>query len=194
MKYDLTKPPTRGAQRTLDDFRRRMLRLLSEKAFEEISVNEICEGAHYPRATFYNYFDDKYDLLNYCWIWLATQIRLEEYPKMDPSEMIYVFFDRAYDFTKKNEMMIMQVLSRNVETGMMFGDFRNFMIRQVQKIFGEVVKEDSPIPREIIAEHLSNTLILVWQWCNIGNKECTKEQARVYLRLLLGNLKLQERR
>ena len=59
MKYDLTKPLTRGAKRTLDAFRREMFSLLSEKPFEEITVGELCENAQYPRATFYNYFDGK---------------------------------------------------------------------------------------------------------------------------------------
>ena len=58
MKYDLTKPLTRGAKRTLDAFRREMFSLLSEKTFEENTVGELCENAQYPRATFYNYLDD----------------------------------------------------------------------------------------------------------------------------------------
>lgn len=48
--------------------------LLSEKSFEEITVGQLCEAAQYPRATFYNYFDDKYDLLGYCWQTLAAQV------------------------------------------------------------------------------------------------------------------------
>ena len=51
-----------------------MFMLLSEKSFEEITVRQLCEAAQYPRATFYNYFDDKYDLLGYCWQTLAEQV------------------------------------------------------------------------------------------------------------------------
>ena len=79
MKYDLSKPITRGAKRTLDALSGAMFLLLSEKSFEEITVGELCEQAQYPRATFYNYFDDKYDLLNYCWLSLAEKIGLSEY-------------------------------------------------------------------------------------------------------------------
>ena len=67
MKYDITKRATKGAQRTLEAFSGTMFELLSRKSFEEITVNELCQQSNYPRATFYNYFDDKYDLLNYCW-------------------------------------------------------------------------------------------------------------------------------
>ena len=66
MKYDITKPLTKGAKRTLEAFSEKMFMLLSEKSFEEITVGQLCETAQYPRATFYNYFDDKYDLLHFC--------------------------------------------------------------------------------------------------------------------------------
>ncbi len=41
MKYDLTKKPTRGAQRTLGLFSNTMFELLSEEPFEKISVNNL---------------------------------------------------------------------------------------------------------------------------------------------------------
>ena len=64
MKYNTNKKMTRGAKRTLNDFMCTMFTMLSEKNFEEITVGELCKCANYPRATFYNYFDDKFDLLN----------------------------------------------------------------------------------------------------------------------------------
>ena len=74
MKYDLTKPLKNGAKRALNSFSSKMFLLLSKKSFEEITIGELCEEAQYPRATFYNYFDDKYDLLGYCWQTLAEQV------------------------------------------------------------------------------------------------------------------------
>lgn len=37
--------------------------LLKQKEFFDISVIDICDQAGIPRATFYNYFEDKYDLV-----------------------------------------------------------------------------------------------------------------------------------
>lgn len=189
MKYDLTKEPTKGAKRTLGDFKDRMFLLLSREKFEEITVNEICEGANYPRATFYNYFDDKYDLLNYCWYWLTKQIQLDEYQHIEQSEMLYVFFDRIFDFTEKNKEIIHSVLVNNSEVGYMFSSFRNFMNMQVRSIFNNCqVAIEYPIPREIVADHYSNTLLLVWQWCNWKDHSCSKTKAHKYLQYLIGNI------
>ena len=95
MKYDITKPLTKGAKRTLDAFSREMFMLLSEKSFEEITVGQLCEAAQYPRATFYNYFDDKYDLLHCCWQTLAQKVGFSDYHHAEENEMLYLYFDRT---------------------------------------------------------------------------------------------------
>ena len=186
MKYDTTQPLTKGAKRTLEAFSREMFMLLSEKSFEEITVGQLCEAAQYPRATFYNYFDDKYDLLGYCWQALAEQVGFDEYHHAEENEMLYLYFDRIYDFTKQNENVIRKVLLHNSEVGYMFLDFRNFLnntMRQIFKDCTEAMQKD--IPKELLADHYSNTLFLVWQWATIKKTDCTKEQAHRYLKLLI---------
>ncbi len=44
------------------------------------------------------------------------------------------------------------------------------------------------IPNELLADHYSNTLFLVWQWAAIKKSDCTKEQAHKYLCSFVGNL------
>ena len=186
MKYDLSKPITLGARRTLDVLSGAMFFLLSEESFEEITVGELCERAQYPRATFYNYFDDKYDLLNYCWLALAEKIRLSEYHHAPENEMLYLFFDRIYAFTKQNNELISRVLSHNPEVGYMFSSFRNFLSSQMRRIFRmcpDALHKD--IPNELLADHYSNTLFLVWQWSAVKDSTCDKEQAIKYLQRLL---------
>ncbi len=186
MKYDLSKPLTRGAKRTLDALSGAMFFFLSEKSFEEITVGELCEKAQYPRATFYNYFDDKYDLLNYCWLSLAEKVGLSEYHHAPENEMLYLFFDRIYTFTKHNSELISRVLSHNPEAGYMFSSFRNYLNGQMRQIFKDCPDaEEKDIPNELLADHYSNTLFLVWQWTAVKNRACDKQQAVRYLQKLL---------
>ena len=44
--------------------------LLQEKSFDKITVNDICERAMVHRATFYNHFNDKTDLVNYIFVFI----------------------------------------------------------------------------------------------------------------------------
>lgn len=39
--------------------------LMTRKMFEKITIKQICDETGVIRATFYNYFDDKYDCLNW---------------------------------------------------------------------------------------------------------------------------------
>ncbi len=39
--------------------------LMGKQMFEKITIKQICDRAGVIRATFYNYFDDKYDCLNW---------------------------------------------------------------------------------------------------------------------------------
>lgn len=189
MKYDLSKPLTRGAKRTLDALSGAMFLLLSEKPFEGITVGELCEQAQYPRATFYNYFDDKYDLLNYCWLSLTEKIGLSEYRHAPKNEMLYLFFDRIYAFTKQNNERIGRILSNNLEVGYMFSSFRNFLNSQMRRIFRDCPDAlNKDIPNELLADHYSNTLFLVWQWAAVKHTDCSKETAHTYLKQLLETL------
>lgn len=186
MKYDLTKPLTRGAKRTLEAFRIEMFALLSKKAFEEITVGELCEKAQYPRATFYNYFDDKYDLLNYCWMSLAEEIGLPEYHYAPESQMLFLYFDRIYSFTKEHIEFISKMLLHNSEVGYMLSSFRNFMNGQMRMIFKDCPDAlEKGVPTELLADHYSNTLFLVWQWTTMKEHDCGTQQAQDYLRKLL---------
>ena len=42
---------------------RGLMELMKDQTFEEIKVSDICKEAHINRSTFYNNFNDKYDLL-----------------------------------------------------------------------------------------------------------------------------------
>ena len=52
-----------------------MRELMREKPFEKITVTEICKRASTGRVTFYNYYEDKYDLLEDWFEDLYEQIR-----------------------------------------------------------------------------------------------------------------------
>lgn len=89
MKYDPQKKLNRNTQRTLKAFSEAMFGLLGEKNFEKITVNELCARCDYPRATFYNYFDDKYDLVSYCWYQLGKDAHLDAAQTLPTNESLF---------------------------------------------------------------------------------------------------------
>ncbi|HBM75859.1 MAG TPA: TetR family transcriptional regulator [Clostridiaceae bacterium] len=189
MKYDITKKTTKGAERTLEAFSGTMFELLSMKSFEKITVNELCQRSNYPRATFYNYFDDKYDLLNYCWYSIGRHIHLEQYAELDPEESLYIFFDRAYDFASTYLLNIQRILKFNSMDSFLINHFRGYLGTQMREIFQQSsCKNHYKIPYEIIADHYCNTLLLILEWSFLKGKGCSKDQAHEYLKYLLDAL------
>lgn len=102
MKIDLHSNLTKNKLRTLNSFKIEMYKLLSMMPFEEITVDKLCKEAEYPRATFYNYFQDKYDLLEYCFINIANELNIEFTHQGEENEMLFSYFDRIYEFSNNN--------------------------------------------------------------------------------------------
>lgn len=186
MKYDLNQKANRFAQRTLPAFSQAMLELLTQKPFEKITVNELCETCNYPRATFYNYFDDSYDLLHYCWISISQKIHIEDYPDMKPEERILILFDRIYDYFDSHREQIQKIMAVNPLDGAMAVSLNLFIKQQACRIMLDCsCQETLPIPYELVAEHYSNTLELIIEWTFLRKQLKTKKEAETCLRTLL---------
>lgn len=47
-----------------------MKKLMEKKPFSKISVGDICEDCGMNRKSFYYHFRDKYDLVNWIFMWI----------------------------------------------------------------------------------------------------------------------------
>lgn len=188
MKYDLNNKTNRFAQRTLLAFSSSLMQILETKAFEKITVGEICDACNYPRATFYNYFDDSYDLLNYCWIAMMKEIKIDDYPDMKPEERVYILFDRIYDYFDAYRGRLLKIMEFNSLDGAMVMSCNLFIKQQTSQIMMNCpYKEQHSIPHQLVAEHYSNTLQLIIEWSFLRKKIGSKDEAKKCLRYLLEN-------
>lgn len=78
--------------------------ILTKKSFVDISVGDICDEIGISRTTFYRYFQDKYECMN--WVY-QNQIRmiLDKNQKIDDwktlvYDVVYALYDRKEFFTK----------------------------------------------------------------------------------------------
>ena len=189
MKYDLDRKRTRGAERTLAAFSSALLDLCAQKPFEHVSASELCERAGYPRATFYNYFDDKYDLLNYCWRRVAEEVDFEGFRELDPAQTTVVFFDRLCDVIDAHAEQMAGIVRHNDEVGYLFGSLRMYLDARVCEIVAAgLCGKVFPIPSEVVAEHFGNTIMLVLKWLYLREPLKTRDQAHVALDYLLRGL------
>ncbi|MFD1670628.1 TetR/AcrR family transcriptional regulator [Agrilactobacillus yilanensis] len=192
MKYDLTKKRSRSAQRTLDAFSEAMLTLIGQKNFEKININELCDLSNFPRATFYNYFDDKFDLLDYCWYLLIAEAHLDELsnkPQYTLLEACNYAFDHVYDLFKHREVLLKAIVANNSPTGSLITSFITsvrFTTRQLFYQYFDTQKNN--LPTKLVADHVSNTILLLIEWIFLKNHDVSKAEAHNYIEKFLGNL------
>ena len=192
MKFNMNEPLSRSAKRVLSAFFGALSVLLGEKPFEEISVSEICEKAGYPRATFYNYFLDKYDLLNMIWVFVERTINVGEESYSD-AKSPDVYFDRLYDILASGEEEIRRVLVHNRRDGYLVASLGIYLRKSVRNMLLSMSADSlSPLPIDMLTDHLTNTLMLVFGYRFDGRGEkIGKEKTKEYLfRLISGNLNI----
>lgn len=185
MKYDLSRTPSRSAKRVLGALSDALFAILLKKPFEELTVGEICDESGYPRATFYNYFDDKYDLLNFYWYIVFRQVKLEECSAGSIYETIDECFERLYEMLNENKRVIKKLFVYNKRDGYFVASCKSYLASIIKIMLNKLLSGYAdPVPPDIISEHIANTLLLVFGK-HFENPESTKEQTKLYLDTLL---------
>ncbi len=97
-----------------------LYKLLKEKSFSKITVIDICETANINRMTFYNHYQDKYDLSNES-ILNGFRLLREEYDKRtkhldihkDVYECLSILAEIFVEFVYNNVPVLNHILERN---------------------------------------------------------------------------------
>lgn len=92
-------------QRTRKTILQTFWTLLLEKKFEELLVNDICEKAMITRATFYKYFQDKYQLADFALSDLHKRIfdvQLEKVKFKSAKELYMKFVEICIEYIDKH--------------------------------------------------------------------------------------------
>ncbi|NMM99638.1 transcriptional regulator [Bifidobacterium sp. DSM 109958] len=189
MKKDLNGKLTRGTQRTLDAFLGAMTSLLAEKPLIGISVNELCERAGYPRATFYNYFEDRDDLVVYCWTALAGPVSAAELASVESKLRVDAALDAMADAMEAHTDLLRAMLEHNPPEGPLFSSLHTVIRDEARELMRTCVEQDRcDLPAELVADQYANTLMLVLDWAYLRGHTLTREQLHTYAHTLLGGV------
>ena len=92
--------------KTTKEFEKALFKLLKEKNYHDITINDICALANKTKMTFYHYYKDKDNLLAVASINLINKEYGEEYEKIlsrvtDPEEIEYQSLVITYDLVAR---------------------------------------------------------------------------------------------
>jgi len=144
------------------------LHMLSEKKFENITVNELCDRAMVRRATFYKHFADKVDFFGFVIRTKQTefdaQIR-QETDQTRPQSFYLGIIQHALDFMNSNEKLVQTLLQSE-----MFPTVMDILSRQITLDITQKLNEDAengvPLPAspQVMAQFFTGALVRTMIW------------------------------
>ncbi len=166
-----------------------LILLMQEKTFEEIKVLDICKIAMTNRSTFYDHFNDKYELLDSLIKDLETELtkKLEEndqknHPKEYFMKMIRLFFDHV----DENISTYVPVLSKNNNSIVMDMVYET-CFRDVKDYIAKEHTLSTDIPIDIISKFYVSGVINICLEYVRNPKNYRKEELLSYLDTLIPN-------
>lgn len=131
-----------------------LLTLMKEKTFEEIKVTDICNEALTNRSTFYDHFNDKYELLNSLITDLETSL-MEKLNENDvnnnPKEYYLKIIELFFDHVSEHIEAYSSILKRN-NNSIVMDMINNVIMKDVTKnIIQKNLAQEADIPAEIVS-------------------------------------------
>ena len=199
MKLDSSKPLTIGARRTLKALVEAMEQMLAKKDFEQIQIKEICDMSMIPRATFYNYFEDKYDLLDYVFHVEITPLlqgaakdagaeasEKESGAWTDPRCGHIRIIDALFSAAEEHKEELAAILRKNPVGGAFVRIYEAFFRKEVYRyIYATGVYDNYEIPPELVAQVTADVILDVYEWVYIKGNETPREAIDRYIRKML---------
>ncbi|BCN30962.1 TetR/AcrR family transcriptional regulator [Anaeromicropila herbilytica] len=189
MKLSKEKRTTNTAKRTVSAFSNALIRLLQKNALEQITITMLCDESTYPRSTFYNYFEDIFDLLDCIMEELSNEISVNDFREIDESIRSITLFERTYDVLSNHYQIIEKIIKKNDYNSSFMQMVRSSMRNTISYIINnsECIAQFH-VPKEIMQVHYSNTIELVLEHCFLSKEPISKDEAIKTLDFLLRTL------
>ena len=141
--------------------------LMRNHPFEKITIKMITDEAGVIRPTFYNYFCDKYEVVE----WIFNEYIIEKVRAMFEQKM----------YTEGLKLLFGQ----NAFTDIIRNSLHNLFLSEMSEIYIENQTNNPLVTAELVAAFYANSLSnLLQMWIQSNNQQCTAEnmvEAYAYL-------------
>src|SRR5713226_9501314 len=155
----------RRVARTRRTLHEALIRLIMQKGYDSLTVQEIIDEADIGRATFYAHYHGKEDLLRGGFERLRSELKAARRTAPQGSEQ-----DRPLSFSLA--MFEHACTYRDVYRAMLGGRGSIIAINEIRRVLAELVKEDLSevrddvaVPRELMLQFVVDTFLTALTWC-----------------------------
>lgn len=158
--------------------------LMRNHPFEKITIKMITDEAGVIRPTFYNYFCDKYEVVE----WIFNEYIIEKVRAMFEQKMyteglklLFVCMKNDCTFYRK----AFEITGQNAFTDIIRNSLHNLFLSEMSEIYIENQTNNPLVTAELVAAFYANSLSnLLQMWIQSNNQQCTAEnmvEAYAYL-------------
>ncbi len=155
-------------------------RLLQKQKYSSITIQDIIDKANIGRTTFYSHFETKDDLMIAFIDMIFESLKLSESIAFDTASLSAIF-----SHINENSRLIKDIINTECSE-LLFRKFKNYWNEIVA--LGDYTPSAGQIkvPVEILANHMSTTLIeLIKWWLNSNTSYSSEQMAQYYINLIL---------
>lgn len=174
------------------------IKLSSRKKFEDITINELCDGAMIRRATFYNHFADKYDFFAFFVRQIQASLmsdftqQYKRIPDDDHSDILCNYiFKKALDFFSEHIDMVNCLINSAA-----FSSLADILADEIQRNMliylsskSKKVNEYSVSPTVFTCFYSGGLIRIITYWLKHQDTISQEEIYTEYKKLLAFNIK-----
>ena len=174
------KPLDLRIQKTHKALIQAFLKLLEEKRFENITVNEICDLAMVRRATFYKHFGDKYEFFTFMIQYIQAEFFHNAAPAESPEPSIEPYITivkNTLDFLDENDALVHSVMQSGV-----FPILLNIISEQIVRDVKQHFRNDAQngvelmLSPDLMAQAYTGALVNIARWWVNHKQSASKEE------------------
>lgn len=138
---------------------------------EKITVKEIVQECGTTRQTFYRYFLDKYDLIN----WYFDKILLESFEHMGEGITVYEGLCKKFQYIEEEKLFFKAAFRNDQQNCLREHDFRlilAFYTRQIEEKTKEPISENL---RFLLEMYCHGSIYMTVQWV-LGERKSTPQE------------------
>lgn len=172
----------RRIRRTRNQLEEALIRLLSKKSIQKISVRELADEADVTRATFYQHYRDPYEMLKEMQDDILDHV--QEIINVTTGGDSFGFFLQLFEYLAQDSVRP-EILSYDTGEGSGYERIgnaihNNYMLRWGQKFTGDQVKQYEYYRYYIVF----GCIAVVENWVKHGKKETPEQMAKITFSVL----------
>lgn len=185
MKKNGGKPSSVAEKRTCKLLTDALGELMKKKPFDAITVTEICGHALIPHSTFYNYFEDKFDLLRFVFdefFEAFGQLNLGTDFETDHVENT---IEKVADYCLKNKAFLQRL--KNADANGTFSEqLHDYIAKEILARLKKLQEAGgrARMPADLIAEYYAVNVVYLGRWWLERGSAISMPELKSYLRIL----------